>query len=73
MMEKYDMKILSNIFIFGFQKNITFHSLYDQDFQGFLFCLNKEFDLPAGTTLMRNIKQFAKYIESRIFLFIFFS
>lgn len=68
-MEKYDMKILSNIFIFGFQKkkNITFHSLYDADFQGFLFCLNKEFELPAETTLRRNIKQFAEYIESRIF------
>ena len=53
MMEKYDMKILSNIFIFGFQKNLTFHSLYDPDFQEFLFCLNKEFELPAEATLMR--------------------
>ena len=72
MMEKYDMTILSNIFIFGFQKNLTFHSLYDPDFQGFLFCLNKEFELPAETTLMRYIKQFAKYIESRIFFLFFF-
>lgn len=58
---------LKYLYIWLSKKNVTFHSLYDADFQGFLFCLNKEFELPPETTLRRNIKQFADYIESRIF------
>lgn len=58
---------LKYLYIWLSKKNVTIQSLYDVDFQGFLYCLNKEFELPAETTLRRNIKQFADYIENRIF------
>lgn len=49
------------------KKNITYHSLIDKDFKGFLFNINKKYVLPSENSLRKKTYQFSNSIISKIF------
>lgn len=59
---------LKYLMIWLSKKNVTYSSLFDIDFKGFLSCINKKYKIPTENTLRSHIISFADEIKQKILL-----
>lgn len=60
-------KALKYLMIWISKKNITFNSIFDNDFNGFLQNINSNFIMPPESTMRYKIHQFSSHIINKIF------